>query len=155
MNGGGFAANWRGGSGRYDRSRAFPMMFPSRFRRINGIASPAIIRLAIERSTAEASDLHASGCLASSESVRVLKAMRIMGIRFCLLHRLNRSQLGGYLFQLFPPKGRRRRSESAAEPGLPNLSSSRPISQSTAPFLTTRSPPQRRFIQLKKGTFNK
>lgn len=130
------------------------MLFPSRSRRINGITSPAEIRFAIERSSEAASGLQASGRFGSSESVRVLNEMRIMGILFCLLHRLNRSQLGSFIFQFFTPKGRSRRSESAAEPGLSHLSSSHPISHRTAPFLTTRSPPQRRFIQLKKGTFN-
>ena len=132
------------------------MLFPSRSRRINGITSPAEIRFAIERSSEAASGLQASGRFVSSESVRVLNEMRIMGILFCLLHRLNRSQLGSFHFQFFTPKGRSRRSESAAKRGLssPPLSSCHPISHSTAPSLTTRSPPQRGFIQLEKGTFN-
>lgn len=94
------------------------MMFPSGLKRINGIASPAAIRLAISRSLAAASSLQASGCIGSSELVLVSKVIRIMVIW---------SELGfvewlptwPLCHPLVPPPGRSRRRESAAESGLP------------------------------------
>ena len=119
----GFAANWRGGSGRYDSSRALPIWFPSRSTRLKGIASPAEIRLAIERSTAAASSLQASGCIGSSESVRVSKEMRIIGTVVLILNWWNGCRPGCFVFHSYLPTGRSRRRESAAEPGLLHLSS--------------------------------